>query len=262
MSSVREFSVLTDQVQEALIECDQGTIHRGTAIAVSLGKQLPPSVPDHVIALAVREALVRGEDMPDVVNPFLYARETALRMAGAELENKLESQEGNERRPPRGHVRGEGWTRIEAAIAGAHVSQDPEADAFMADMEQALERQPIYWLVRIPGNPPVREMAKDRLLDTVALLYRSRGQAAGQFMQHEGRTIALCLRKADAEWTRQRMYDWMGFVRRAVEAQRAGAPYVPEIPNAYRYLVNALERYRRDYGGEEADPSMTTSFAV
>jgi hypothetical protein len=258
----RSASVLTDEVKTALIECDGPTLTRGLAIASSLSKQLPDSVGEDAIAAAVRKTLVRA-GLPAVGNEFVYAKETALNMAGEDMERRLESQEGNERRPPRGHVRAEGFLSL-APTVDERAGRDPEADAFLAEMEQALSRQPLYRIVRVPGNPPVFESAKDRILEAVSLLYRSRGQGAAQFFKDpdSAKTYAVCIRRADAEWTRQRLWDWFGFVRAHVEAKRSGASFVPEIPNAYRFLVERLMDYRKTYGGEEADPRAVVPFAV
>jgi hypothetical protein len=182
-------------------------------------------------------------------------------MAQDDLENRLEATEGNERRPPQGHVRSEGWTRPEGSPE--RKDRDVEAGDFLVEMEKALSRLPDYLVARVQDrHHPVPESAKERLLDAVALLYRSKGQAAGDHFTHNGQTFALCIRKADAEWTRQRMYDWYGYVRVAKEAQRAGAAYVPEIPNASRFLCQALMAYRKQYGAEQVEGAPAGAFAV
>jgi hypothetical protein len=43
---------------------------------------------------------------------------------------------------------------------------------------------------------------------------------------------------------------------------RAGAAYVPEIPNASRYLGQALMAYRKEYGAEQVEGAPAGAFAV
>jgi hypothetical protein len=258
----RELSLLTEEVKTALADCDDGLRGRAVSMARSLHDQLPARVPSDAIAVAIRKALVR-DGLPAIGNAFAYAKETALRMAGDDQENRLEAAEGNERRPPKDHVRSTGWNRP-AMIVGAPERKglDVEADEFLAEMEKALSRLPDYLIARVQGDKPVPESAKERILDAVALLYRSRGQAAGDFFSANGTTYALCIRRADAEWTRQRMWDWYGHVRVHVDAMRAGAAYVPEIPNASRYLGQALMAYRKEYGAEQVEGAPAGAFAV
>lgn len=242
-------------VEAALIECPE-LIERGTAMARSLARELP-AVESADLALAVRATLVRDALDDPIMNPFLYAKETALRMSRRALENRLESQEGNERRQPKDQPRTEGWRMV--TTAPAKRGNDPEADEFMALMETSLSRQPELWVGDGPHN---RQLAKDRILDSVSLLYRSKGQGAGQFFRDGDKTYAICFRKPHVELARQAMWAWLGIVREATEAKRAGRAIVPEIPNAYQFVLQRLMAEIKRVGGEEVEPVVAAPFAV
>lgn len=137
-------------------------------------------------------------------------------------------------------VRTTGWHRVRDLTKPIEASGNPEADAFEKAIMEQLATRPIRMLVRVPGNPPILESAKEYLLDVLCLFYRSAGESATHFVQHEGKALPICFRQKDIDAAKRIAWDWYDHVERHAEAVQRGGPVIPEIPNPYRFIHDEI----------------------